>query len=128
MIHYLLDAHAIIWYLEDSPKMSQKARDVIDADENDIAISATSLWEIAIKVNLGKLKLTVSFNEFLDNVRSGDFDILPIEDEHLKTLSKLPYLHKDPFDRLLVATALAKNITLITIDENIHKYDVLYLW
>ena len=127
-MRYLLDAHAIIWYLEDSPNMSQKARDIIDADENDISISTTSLWEIAIKVNLGKLKLTVSFNEFLEDVRSGDFDIFSIEDEHLKTLSELPYLHKDPFDRLLVATAIAKNITLITIDENIHKYDVPYLW
>ena len=125
---YLLDAHAVIWYLEDSPKMSPKARDIIDADENDIAISTTSLWEISIKINLGKLKLTVSFNEFLDNVRSSNFDILPIEDEHLKMLSDLPYLHKDPFDRLLIATAMSKNITLITIDENIQKYDVPYLW
>ena len=125
---YLLDAHAIIWYLEDSSKMSPKAKNIIDADENDIAISTTSLWEIAIKVNLGKLKLAVPFNEFLDNVRSSDFDILPIEDEHLKTLSDLPHLHKDPFDRLLVATAISKKMTLITIDENIQKYDVPYLW
>ncbi|MCL1820535.1 MAG: type II toxin-antitoxin system VapC family toxin [Oscillospiraceae bacterium] len=125
---YLLDTHAIIWHIEDSSKITKKAKEIIDNNKNKIFISSVSLWEIAIKLNLGKLTVNFTFNELLDDIKSGEFTILQIENEYLKGLSSLPFLHKDPFDRLLLATAIAEKLTIITIDENIQKYDVSWVW
>jgi len=125
---YLLDTHAVIWYLEDSSRLPSNTKEIIDNNTNRIFISSVSLWEIAIKINLGKLNLIMSFDEVLDHVKKGDFEVVQIEDEYLKMLSILPFIHKDPFDRLLIATALAENLTILTADENIHKYDVSWVW
>jgi len=125
---YLLDTHAMIWYLEDSSRLPSKTKEIIDNNTNRIFLSSVSLWEIAIKINLGKLKLIMSFDEVLGNVRKGDFEVLQIENEYLKMLSALPFIHKDPFDRLLIATALAENLTIITADDSIQKYDVSWVW
>jgi len=88
----------------------------------------SSLWEITIKVGVGKLKLHFTLEEFLDKVRFGDFDILHIRDEYLKRYVLLPSIHKDPFDRLLVSTALTENLTIITADENVRRYNVPWIW
>ena len=64
----------------------------------------------------------------MEIIKNRDFDILQIEDAYLKGLSSLPYIHKDPFDRLIISTALAEDLTIMTIDENIHKYDVSWIW
>ena len=125
---YLLDTHAIIWLIEDSPKMSSKIKEIIKRPENNIYLCAISLWEIAIKINLGKLKLDLSFNELLFNIKNSDFDILQIGDKHLQGFLVLPFLHKDPFDRLIISSALAEGLTIVTIDENIQKYDVPWIW
>jgi len=84
--------------------------------------------EIAIKINLGKLTLSFDFDELLGDIKNRDFNILQIEDEHLMKFLSLPFTHKDPFDRLIIATALAKDLTIILIDENIQKYDVKCEW
>ena len=125
---YLLDTHAVIWYFENSAKLSPTAEKLIDTDANIKYIHTVSLWEIAIKMNLGKLNLKIPLNEFLNIIKNRDFHILQIEDEYLNGLSILPYIHKDPFDRLLIATALAEDLTIITIDENIQIYDVKWIW
>ena len=125
---YLLDSHAVIWYFEDSQKLPQKTVELIDNSEIGVYISSASLWEIAIKMGLGKLDIKFSFDELLVAVEASDFDILQIENEYLKHLSDLPQIHKDPFDRLLIATALAENLTLITTDENIQQYNVKWTW
>jgi len=125
---YLLDTHAVIWYFEDSPELPEKITELIDNPEIDIYISSVSLWEIVIKMNLGKLTLNLPLDELLENIKSRAFDVLQIEDEHLKKLLKLPLIHKDPFDRLLVSSALAEGLTIITIDENIKKYDASWIW
>jgi len=125
---YLLDTHAVIWYFEASPELPQKIRDIIHNNEIGIYISSVSLWEIAIKINLGKLDLKLQLDELLNIIKNRDFNILQIEDEYLTGLSALPYIHKDPFDRLLISTALAEDFTIITIDENIQKYDVPWMW
>ena len=127
-MRYLLDTHAIIWYLDESLRLPPRMEEVIDNRVNRIFVSSASLWETAIKVNLNKLKLNSTFNEFLDNVRGSDFEFLQIKDKYLKRLADLPFIHKDPFDRLLIATTLEENLTLITADENIHKYDVPWTW
>jgi PIN domain nuclease of toxin-antitoxin system len=127
-MEYLLDTHTLIWYVEDVPKLSLLMRSEIDDDTNSTYICIASLWEIAIKVNLGKLKLKVGFNEFLDNVKMRDFGILQIEDRHLRRLANLPILHRDPFDRMIISTALVEGLTIITVDEDIRKYDVSWAW
>ena len=127
-MRYLLDTHAIIWYFDNLSKITPTAEEIINNNDNNIYISSVSLWEIAIKLNLGKLTVNFTFDELLDDIRSGDFNILQIEDDYLKSLSSLPVIHKDPFDRLLIATALAEDLTVITTDENIQKYDVSWVW
>jgi len=125
---YLLDTHAVIWYFEDSQKFPQKTVGLVDNPENSVFISSVSLWEIAIKMNLGKLELKTSFDELLDAVSTSDFEILQIEDDYLKRLSTLPNIHKDPFDRLIIASAIAEDLAIVTADENIQRYDVKWIW
>jgi len=125
---YLLDTHVIIWMVEDSPNLPLAIKEIIKNPKNQIAISLISLWEIVIKMTIGKLTLNLTFDELVDVLRMGDFDFMQIEDEYLSGVLKLPLLHKDPFDRLLVATAIVEKMTFITIDENIQKYDVSWTW
>jgi len=128
MMKYLIDTHVVIWYCEDSLDLPEKIYKIIDNCEDNIYISSASLWEIAIKMNIGKLSLKLSLGELLAYIKNSDFNILQIEDEYLKKLACLPLIHKDPFDRLLVSTALAEKLTIITADENIHGYDVSWIW
>jgi PIN domain nuclease of toxin-antitoxin system len=125
---YLLDTHAIIWYFENSAELPERIEDLIDTPEISIFISSASLWEIAIKMSLGKLDLNLPLGELLEIIKKRDFNILQIEDEYLKNILNLPFIHKDPFDRLIISTALAEDLTIITIDENIQKYDVSWIW
>jgi len=127
-MRYLLDTHVIIWMVEDSPNLPLAIKEIIGNPENQIAISSISLWEIAIKMNIGKLTLNLMFDELVDILRNGDFNFMQVEDVYLSGLSKLPLLHKDPFDRLLISTAIAEKMILITIDKNIQKYDVSWVW
>ncbi|MCL2054195.1 MAG: type II toxin-antitoxin system VapC family toxin [Oscillospiraceae bacterium] len=125
---YLIDTHAVIWYYENSPELPDKIVKLIDNPANSIYICAISLWEIALKMNLGKLNLKLPLDELLDNINDRDFTILQIKDKYLSNLGNLPFIHKDPFDRLIVATALVEGLTIITIDENIQKYEVDWIW
>ena len=125
---YLLDTHAVIWYFENSAKLSPTAEKLIDTDANIKYIHAVSLWEISIKMNLGKLNLKIPLNELLNIIKNRDFNILQIENEYLNGLAALAYIHKDPCDRLIIATALAEDLTIITVDENIQKYHVSWIW
>ena len=127
-MRYLLDTHVIIWMVEDSPNLPLAVKEIIKNPKNQIAISLISLWEIAIKMNIDKLTLNLTFDELVDVLRGGDFDFIQIEDEYLSGVLKLPLLHKDPFDRLLITTAIAEKMTFITMDENIRKYDISWVW
>jgi len=127
-MRYLLDTHAVIWYVENSSELPKKISDLIDNPENDIYISSVSFWEIAIKVSLGKLDLELPLDEFLINIKNRDFSFLQIEDEYLNRLLDLPFVHKDPFDRLIITSALVENLIIVTIDENIKKYEVSCIW
>jgi len=127
-MRYLLDTHAVIWHLEDSLRLSQRTSEILANRSNRLCISSVSLWETAIKVNMGKLELKTTFNEFIDEIRNSEFEILQIKDEYLKKLSILPSVHKDPFDRLLLATALVENLTIITADDNVRRYGVPCIW
>ena len=125
---YLLDANAMIWYFEDSKNLPQRVAKIIDDPLNTILISSLSLWEIVIKMMLGKLNLKMSFDELLATINEYDFEIIQIENDYLKELFNVQSIHKDPFDRLLIATAVADKLTLITSDDDIQKYNVKWIW
>ena len=125
---YLLDTHAIIWMIDNSAKIPRRIKEITNMPQNEFYISAVSLWEIVLKMNLGKLELKSSFEELLAAVKTSDFVILQIEDVYLNILLELPLIHKDPFDRLIIASAIVEDLTIITADNNIQKYDVQWIW
>jgi len=125
---YLLDTHALIWYFENSPKIPEKTVRLIDSGVNRKYICSASLWEIAIKTSIGRLKIDFSFDNLLDEIANSDLVVLQIENDYLRQLPRLPLLHKDPFDRLIIAAAIIHSLTIITVDENIRKYGVPWVW
>jgi PIN domain nuclease of toxin-antitoxin system len=122
---FLLDTHVWLW-LQSSPE--RLAADLLDrlADENnDMFLSAASSWEIAIKHSLGKLALPEAPHLYVpDRMRRSGTTSLPIEHAHALTVAELPLLHRDPFDRLLIAQAKCQNLVLVTADPEVAKYDV----
>lgn len=127
----LLDTHVLIWYVDGNPKLSQAATDAIRDTDNSIRISPASCWEIGIKVSIGKLQLNRPFAEFLDLcVDRYGFEFLPIEPKHALAVSRLPFPpnHRDPFDRLLVAQALAEGMELVSADPKLDAYGIRRVW
>ena len=120
----LLDTHVLIWWLADDPELGHQAREAIADAENTVYVSAVSLWEIAIKQGLGKLDLPEDFHETL---RAQGLSELPITWEHAQQNRSLPRLHRDPFDRMLVAQAQVEQLTLVTCDDEVKRYSVACL-
>ena len=124
----LLDTHSLIWFLNGDEKLSEKAKLAIEDPENSKIISIASIWEIAIKISLDKLRFPKGFKHFLEMVEDNGFDLLPITFEHALELSTLKYLHRDPFDRLLIAQCIADKLVIVTKDDNIKRYDINIIW
>ena len=128
MAGYLIDTHTALWYFKGDEKLSKTAYEIIYNSSNPIFLSIASAWELTIKIGLGKLKFTGKSADFFRLAEDDDITILPIKPSHLTALETLPMIHRDPFDRLLIATALAEEMTLITVDENIQQYEVSQIW
>ena len=128
MTKYLLDTHALIWLIEGSSKVSVKIRESLKIPGDLTFLSSVSLWEIALKTSIGKLELKLPFDKLLTDLHDTDIVILQLEDDYLCNLTNLPLIHKDPFDRLLISTAIVEGLTIVTADENIQKYDVSWIW
>ena len=125
----LLDTHALLWFLTNDSSLSVRARDAIEDPANGSHVSAVSLWEVAIKFALGKLKLPAPYAEiFPRQLELNGFALLSITPGHCATLLTLPFHHRDPFDRLLLAQAKAKGMTLVTDDGQFGPYGVPLLW
>jgi PIN domain nuclease of toxin-antitoxin system len=125
----LLDTHVFLWWIVDSGKLSDAARNAIETAENRILLSATSVWEIVIKTRLGKLRLPESPGPFVQaHLKRNGFLPLPIALEHAVAVAELPDHHRDPFDRMLVAQCKVENCSIITADSIIVKYDVPTVW
>lgn len=120
-MNYLLDTHALLWWLEDDSTLSTDARDAISDAESNVYVSAVTAWEISIKSMLSKLEFRSSLEEEL---RINTFQSLPITVEHGLFAGRSPLHHSDPFDRMLIAQATLENLTLITRDKDILQYDV----
>jgi PIN domain nuclease of toxin-antitoxin system len=127
-MNYLLDSHVIIWLAEIADKLSQRSMDISRNRENKLFVSIVSFWEMSLKVNSGKLKLDIGLSEIFEKVRRSNISIIPVKEEHLLHLSALPLIHKDPFDRMLISISAIEEMTIITIDGNIHRYDISWVW
>jgi PIN domain nuclease of toxin-antitoxin system len=117
----LLDTHVVLWWLEEPERLSEAAHQAMGDPENRVFVSAASAWEIAIKPSLGKLTVNGDIEAALG--RSG-FEWLPIAENHAWATEALPQIHRDPFDRLLIAQAIVEEAILVTRDGNVPKYGV----
>ena len=115
----LLDTHILLWWLADSPKLPEQAREWIADPASAVFVSAVSLWEIWLKQSLGKLKLPSDFEEKL---AAESFESLPLLAAHTRGLASLPWHHRDPFDRMLIAQANATGLAFLTADEAAAAY------
>ena len=126
---YLLDTHTLIWFLTGDKKLSDKARHLIDNPGNRKFLSIASLWEIAIKVSLGKLALNKSFEKlFPEQLHFNRIEILDITVDNLIKLTTLPFHHRDPFDRLIIAQALVEGLPIIGADVIFDAYGINREW
>ena len=125
---YILDTCAFIWVLQNSSKLSQKALAILDG-EDDVFVSQASFWEIAIKQTTGKLNLDKDIFALEDVCKAEEIQILPLELAYFERIKSLPLIHRDPFDRIIIASAIEEDLTLLTNDGEIVKYqDVKTLW
>jgi PIN domain nuclease of toxin-antitoxin system len=124
----LLDTHAFIWHYEDKPLLSDVVNQALDDPANQIFISTASLWEMSIKTSLGKLKLSRSVYEVMTVYAKAGAIILPISPGHALGTASLPWRHRDPFDRMLIAQALYEGLILVSKDSVFASYEVKTLW
>jgi len=125
---YLLDTHAFLWFINGSTDLSTRAKDIIKNSENTMYLSIVNFWEIAIKLNLEKITIDMSFDELKEEADKNNFQMLPIQYEDIRILTTLESCHKDPFDRILIAQAIQNNLTMITKDSNFAAYPVKIVW
>jgi PIN domain nuclease of toxin-antitoxin system len=123
----LLDTHILLWYLDNNPKLPEIWKRCIEDRHNSIAVSMASLWEITIKVSLGKLELLDDLTTLEYILRQQGFACLPIRTPHLLHLLNLPFHHRDPFDRLIIAQAQSEQLTLVSDDGMFAAYSVKML-
>jgi len=129
-MNLLLDTQALLWFVLDDPRLSRKAVDNIAAAERVIFVSPASLWEIAIKISLGKYKLPEDFEQFWDKqLNLNDFKLLPVSIAHTSFVVDLPYHHRDPFDRLIIAQSLVEMVPVVSSDTMFDSYSgVKRIW
>jgi len=125
---YLLDTHTILWAFGNREELSSATVRAIDDPANKKYVSIASAWELAIKIGKGNIVFEGGVELFFRTVRNNGFGVLSVKPKHVKIIETLPRLHGDPFDRILVASAMSEGMCIITKDENIQKYDVPWIW
>jgi len=129
MARLLLDTHVFLWWVADDPNLTAKARRAIADANNDCCLSLASCWEMAIKSSLGKLRLTKSVGRFVsEQLAANGFTLLNIELRHVAKIEKLPFHHRDPFGRLLIAQAITEKLIVVSADSVFSDYEVSLLW
>jgi len=125
----LLDTHAFLWWITDDPRLSSRVRELTGDSTNTLFLSAASGWEIAIKAQLGKLQLPDNLERYIaDQLSLNGFESLPIQLRHALHVYSLPDLHRDPFDRILVAQSQLEQLPILTVDPQIARYRVEVIW
>jgi hypothetical protein len=127
-MNYLLDTHTFLWFASGSGNLPEKVLEKISDAEVICYLSIASLWEIAIKMEIGKLSMSMGFDEISDFCFRNKFQILQIEIQHLLELQKLTRFHSDPFDRLIIAQAASDDLVIMTRDNNFSNYPVQLMW
>jgi len=126
---FLLDTHTLLWWIADSPELSAKVRELMRNPDNELYLSAASGWEIAIKVQLGKLHLPDRPDRFIpDQLARNAIETLPVQMSHALHVGRLPSIHRDPFDRFIVAQSMLEKMPVVTRDPNIGKYKIAVVW
>lgn len=125
---YLLDTHTLIWFLNGDKQLSSKAKSLIEDIKHEKYVSIASFWEISIKIGLRKLEFDGDVKEIVILAEKNGFAILPISIEHTIEYKELEFIHRDPFDRMMVIQAIIEGFTILTQDENIPKYKVKTVW
>jgi PIN domain nuclease of toxin-antitoxin system len=124
----LLDTHTFIWFINGDKTLPSFLVDKIKNLENRCFLSIASIWEIAIKTSLQKLELKSDFNEIKEILINTNIELLPITFENLQVLTNLQYIHRDPFDRLIIAQGISENLTIVSKDEIFAKYVAKVIW
>ena len=128
-MRFLLDTHSLLWFLSGDSSLSGRVRRIVENPEYDILASIASLWEIAIKHSIGKLKLGKSFEDLFPHQLSiNSISLLAIRLDHVTRIASLPFHHRDPFDRLLVVQSLAEEIPILSGDDALDDYGVERIW
>lgn len=128
-MNILLDSHTLIWFSQNYSKLYSSEIKILEDRNNLLFLSLVSVWEIQIKVQLGKLNLDISLSEIVkDQTKINDVQILPLKLSHIWTLDTLPYYHKDPFDHLLISQAITENLIILGVDSVFDSYPVEKIW
>lgn len=128
-MNILLDTHAFLWFVNDDPLLSKPAKRLIEDESSQPFLSAASLWEIAIKMSLGKLNLKQPYEVFIpQQLALNGIGILNITMEHTAAIANLPFHHRDPFDRLLVVQSKIENMPLVSADHLVDMYGITRVW
>lgn len=126
---YLLDTHTFLWFISADSSLSASAKALIESAENAVYLSIASLWEIAIKVSLGKLEVPSPFTDYmLAQLHENDITVLEMKIEHTGVVATLPFHHRDPFDRMIIAQSLSESIAVIGKDEIFDAYGIQRRW
>ena len=125
---YILDTHTLLWLLFDSSKLSIPAKKVLSNGYAKKYVCISTLWEISIKNRIGKLPLPDGMAGIHSAIRARGFGIIGLDNLHIDAYNALPLIHRDPFDGIIIATAIVENMTIISADDNMQKYDVLWIW
>lgn len=128
MNKFLIDTYTLLWYRAADERIGKRVIEIFSNPDAIKIISIATFWELAIKQSLGKLSLEEDLNNLYNDVVYSGFEISPIEMEQINVLQTLPYHHKDPFDRILIATAIAQNIPIISKDQHFSKYSIQTIW
>jgi PIN domain nuclease of toxin-antitoxin system len=128
-VRLLLDTHAFLWWVTDDDRMSERGGALIADGANDVYFSTASAWEIVIKAGLGRIDLSGdAWSLTPEHLERNAFQVLPIHVSHAVAVIALPDVHRDPFDRMLVAQALTENLTIVSADQGLARYDVPVVW
>lgn len=126
---FIADTHAFLWFISDSPQLSKQAKSVFESSDNERLLSLASIWEMAIKESLGKLSFSHPIEQFLpEQIKLNYFQVFDISMEHALRIARLPLYHRDPFDRMIVAQALAAELPIVSSDKALDAYGVRRLW
>ena len=128
-MNILLDTHAFLWFVADNPRLSKSARVLIEAEDSQPFMSMASLWEIAIKISLGKLQLEQPYETFIpQQLALNGIGILNLSLDHTAAIATLPFHHRDPFDRLIAVQSRIEKMTLVSADPSFDAYEIERVW